>query len=248
MENKVSSLKLLVQCQESDYQGNYRISSLMSKLSDLATTNATEIGIWNERLANRYGFVLTKETIILKRPIKIDELITLNTRASGCKRIQFTRNYWVEAQNGDEVAAIYSLWTMIDLEKRRIIKPEKAGVIMPEIKEYDYSIRGYHEILEGLELSYIMERTVLYSDIDVNRHLNNSRYFEWAFDAMPLEIFRTKYFKEISVIFKKEMAPNTTAKIYCYHDDDYVKVVFKSVDDKITYFEFGGYLCTLNNS
>ena len=66
MENKISSLKVLVQCQEADYKGNYRISSLMSKLSDLATINAFKIGIWNDELAENYGFVLAKEKIILK--------------------------------------------------------------------------------------------------------------------------------------------------------------------------------------
>ncbi|WP_455682326.1 acyl-[acyl-carrier-protein] thioesterase [Thomasclavelia sp.] len=241
MENTISSLKISVQCQEADYQGNYRISNLMSKLSDLATINALQIGIWNNNLSEKYGFVLTKETIILKRPIKINELIKFYTRASGYKRIQFTRNYWVEDVHGEEIASIYSLWTLIDLKKRRIIKPEKAGIVMPEIIPYNYNINNYNEIHDDVELSYIMERTVLYSDIDVNQHLNNSRYFEWAFDVLPIEFFEEKYFKEISVIFKKEMSPNTTAKIYRYISNDYVKIVFKSTDDKVTYFEFGGY-------
>lgn len=34
MENKISSLKLLIHGQECDYSGNYKISDLMSKLSD----------------------------------------------------------------------------------------------------------------------------------------------------------------------------------------------------------------------
>lgn len=242
MENTISSLKILIQCQEADYQGNYRISNLMSKLSDLATINALQIGIWNNNLSENYGFVLTKETIILKRPIKINELIKLSTRASGYKRIQFSRNYWVEDENGEEIASIYSLWTLIDLKKRNVIKPEKAGLIMPEIIPYNYTISCYKEINDNIELSFIMERTVLYSDVDINQHLNNSRYFEWAFDILPIEFFKENYFKEISVVFKKELAPNTTAKIYRYMSDDYVKIVFKSTDDKITYFEFGGYI------
>lgn len=49
MENKISSLKLLIHGQECDYSGNYKISDLMSKLSDLATINAKEIEIWNEK-------------------------------------------------------------------------------------------------------------------------------------------------------------------------------------------------------
>ena len=239
MENKISSLKVLVQCQEADYKGNYRISSLMSKLSDLATINAFKIGIWNDELAENYGFVLAKETIILKRPIKINELINLYTRASGYKKIQFMRNYWVEDESGEEIAAVYSLWTLIDLKKIRITRPEKAGIIIPQIVPYKYSIDTFHKIKEELELSFIMKRTVLYSDVDVNQHLNNSRYIEWAFDVLPFELFENNYFKKISVIFKKEMMPGTTAKIYSYIDVSYIKVVFKAEDDIETYFELG---------
>ena len=242
MENKISSLKLLIHGQECDYSGNYKISDLMSKLSDLATINAKEIEIWNEKIAKDYMFVLTKETIILKRPIKSNELINLYTRASGYKRIQFSRNYWVEDENKEEIAAIYSVWTLIDIQKRRIIKPDKAGIKMPEIISYPYTLDNFHEIKDNLELSLVMERTVLYSDVDINQHFNNSKYIEWAFDVMPIEFFKDHYFKEISVIFKKEMIPNAKAKIYRFIDDNYVKIVFKSSDDSIVYFEFGGYI------
>ena len=189
MENIVSYCDLTIECQEADYQGNYRISSLLSKLSDLATKNAVEVGIWRPELGERFGFVLAKETLILK------------TRAAACKRIQFTRNYWVEDENGDEIASVYSLWTLIDLEKRRITKPDKAGIIMPEIKSYDYTIEEYHEIIKELPLDYVMERQVLYSDVDVNQHMNNSRYIEWAFDAVGLRIFEQHYFKEVSILY-----------------------------------------------
>ena len=91
-----------------------------------------------------------------------------------------------------------------------------------------------------------MERTVLYSDIDINQHFNNSRYIEWVFDAMPIDFFKNHYFKEMSVIFKKEMTPNNKARIYRFIDNDYVKIVFKSSDDSIVYFEFGGYIGTMD--
>ena len=140
MENKISRLKLLIHGQECDYSGNYKISDLMSK----------EIAIWNEEIAKKYTFVLTKETIILKRPIKSEELINLYTRASGYKRIQFSRNYWVEDENKEEIATIYSLWTLIDIQKRRIIKPDKAGIKMPKIISYPYAIDNFHEIKDNL--------------------------------------------------------------------------------------------------
>lgn len=70
MENKISSLKLLIHGQECDYSGNYKISDLMSKLSDLATINAKEIEIWNEKIAKDYTFVLTKRNNYFKKTDK----------------------------------------------------------------------------------------------------------------------------------------------------------------------------------
>ena len=117
---------------------------------------------------------------------------------------------------------------------------------MPEIISYPYTLDNFHEIKDNLELSLVMERTVLYSDIDINQHFNNSRYIEWVFDAMPIDFFKNHYFKEMSVIFKKEMTPNNKARIYRFIDNDYVKIVFKSSDDSIVYFEFGGYIGTMD--
>ena len=48
--------------------------------------------------------------------------------------------------------------------------------------------------------------------------MNNSRYIEWAFDAVGLRIFEQHYFKEVSILYKQEMAPGTIAKIYRYFD------------------------------
>lgn len=242
MENIVSSKDIIIECQEADYLGNYKIANLLSKLADLATKNAVDVGIWKPDFINKYGFVLTKETLVMKRPIQIDEVIKLNTRASGRKRIQFSRNYWLEDEDGNEIGAVYSLWTLIDLENRRITKPEKVGIAMPEIKEYAYTLDSYHEIIKDLELAYVMERPVLFSDIDVNQHMNNSRYIEWAMDALPIDLLKDKFFKEISVVFKNEIAPGKVVKIYRYLDDEYVKIVFKSQDENTIYFEFGGYL------
>lgn len=35
------------------------------------------------------------------------------------------RNYWVEDENGEEIAAIYSLWTLIDLKKEELSNLKK---------------------------------------------------------------------------------------------------------------------------
>lgn len=242
MKNEETVLEKTVQYQEVDYVGNYRLANLFSTLADLATNNAAQIGIWKKEYQGRYGWVLAKQTLVLKRPIKINELIYLSTRAAESKRVQFIRYYQLKDSMHENIGCIYSLWTLLDLEKRKITRPDKIGIKMPEIEEYSYQLKEYKEIRNDIDVAYKMSKEVLYSDVDVNQHMNNYRYIEWAIDLIEYDVFKDCFINELSMVFKKEMTPHTKAKLYYGQKDNYFKVIIKSEDENVIYFEMGGYL------
>ena len=223
------------------------LESIAYQVNDVLEAMKADSGIALSSLnvdggASANDFLMQVQADIINAPVNRPAFV--ETTAMGAAYLAgLASGYW---KNKEEIATIYSLWTLIDIQKRRIIKPDKAGIKMPKIISYPYALDNFHEIKDNLELSLVMERTVLYSDIDINQHFNNSRYIEWVFDAMPIDFFKNHYFKEMSVIFKKEMTPNNKARIYRFIDNDYVKIVFKSSDDSIVYFEFGGYIGTMD--
>lgn len=241
MKNKETIINKKITYQESDFMGHYRLANLFSMLSDLATKNAVEVGIWKEELQLRYGWILTKQTMKLDRPIHINEDISFSTRAGKSSRIQFTRLYdFYDAENIC-IGGVYSTWTFIDIEKRKITRPDKVGVMIPEIEEYPHRVESYTEIENNISLACKATREVVYSDVDVNQHMNNYRYIEWAMDVMNYSIFTTHYLREVSMIFKKEMSPGTKAKVLYGEKDQYFKVRVVSEDETIVHFEMGGY-------
>lgn len=238
MENKETKQNKVIQYQESDYQSQLRLSTLLSILSDLATQNAYEIELWNDELAKHYGWVLIKQTLKFKRPIYTGEPITLSTRAYHSSRVQFTRQYQIENQS-NVICNGHSVWTLIDLEKRSIARINKIGLKQPEIKDYPYFLTSYQDIDETIPTTLTQTRKVLYSDIDVNQHMNNSRYIEWAFDVIEPDVIKNCFVEEVSMWYKKEIPPYSNVDIYYGRKDHYVLIIMKNHDSGVECFHIG---------
>lgn len=239
MKNKATQLTRQIIYQEADFLAEYKLSYLLSLLTDLATMNAEETGIWNDDLKGQYGWILSRQTVRLNRPIKAEEIMTVTTRAKGAKRVQFERTYDIDIQ-GEKVGGIYSLWTFIDIAKRRIIKPQQLGIVIPEMESYDCFIDHYEPVCKDIEAHFVCHRQALYSDIDINQHMNNAKYIEWALDLLPYEKHQQYYIEQLSMHFKKEIAPLTTVDLYYGQKDNLFYTVFKVAGD--VYFEMSGQL------
>ena len=131
-----------------------------------------EIGLWKESFNGKYGWVLVKQTVKLKRPLLVGEELIVSTRAKGERKIQYFRTYDLKI-NDEVVGGIYSIWTLIDIEKRRIVRPQKVGITIPECEEYSSFVEKYEPLLD-IETQKVQTREVMYSDIDLNKHMNLS--------------------------------------------------------------------------
>lgn len=239
MKNIETKKTVEIQYQECDFKGEYRLVNLLSSLADLAVKNATDIQIWKKEMEQHYGWVLSKQTIKMKRPICLGEVIQFSTRAKKASRVQFTRTYDI-FQGEQMIGGVFSLWTLLDLQKRKIIRPEQAGVILPEIEEYECLVDQYEKIRKDIEMTHLTKREVLYSDVDVNQHMNNSRYIEWAMDLLSPKQHQDFFISELSMYYKKELPPHASVDLFYGEDQNYFKIEFKNNDELC--FELGGLL------
>ena len=221
MKNSETKEEYEIEYQNVDYYGEYKYSDLLSKLSNLATKNAIEIGLWNESFNGKYGWVLVKQTVKLKRPLLIGEKLTVSTRAKGERKIQYFRTYDLKV-NDEVIGGIYSIWTLIDIEKRRIVRPQKVGISIPECEEYPSFVEKYEPLLD-IETKKVQTRKVSYSDIDLNKHMNNARYLEWVMDLLPQEKKQDFFIDEMTMHYLKEIAPKSRVDLYYGQEDDCFK-------------------------
>ena len=242
MFNEESALEHIVTYQESDFLGHYRLSCLFSTMADLATKNAWQTNIWNASMQDKYGWILVKQTVQLERPVQSHETITLTSRAGNATHVQFTRYYDFYDASKICIGGAYSIWTFIDIHKRRIIKPKSVGITIPTMKEYQHAVEQYEPVEEDLPSTCVMQRKVSYSDLDINQHMNNYRYIEWAMDALPTDLLETYHLSSISTFYQKEMVAGTIANILFGRKGNQWKIQFVSPETAGVYFTIGGTL------
>lgn len=204
-----------VEISDVDYMFEYHLCHLFERFTELAIKNATEIGLWNHTMTKHYGWVVAKQSLHLDEPICYEDVIELSTTVSKGSFVSFPRYYFV-SKNNQQIGYCSSIWTLIDIEKRRMVSPKRIGMEVPLLPEKRL-LETPSNIEIDIDMEYIQTREVLYSDIDVNQHMNNTKYIQWVCDLLDDDIHKKNYICDISIQYKKEIAAHSQVELYMGH-------------------------------
>ena len=79
------------------------------------------------------------------------------------------------------------------------------------------------------EITYKVQRR----DIDMNRHVHNLYYLDFAYEALPEEIYERSEFNNIEIFYKKEIKYGEIINCYYSFEDNKHIVTIKSEDNSI---------------
>lgn len=150
-----------------------------------------------------FAFVLTHlNTVIYKAPV-FGETIQLRTWSRGTKGIQFFRCYQFLDSDGNLLIDSVTAFALVDTLEHKLLRPnvfDRFGVrCLSECNSCPDPSRL--KLPEGME--YAGTRTIRWSDIDYNGHVNNSVYADIACDAIPGGM-QNKHVTMLSISFLHE--------------------------------------------
>ncbi len=163
-----------------------KMSQYFLDMQAIAMRHAEELGVGFAALARKsIAWVLTRMLVEVHHMPKLGETYTLSTWANTPNRMLYPRFFRLADASGREAVTASSLWVLIDTEKRRMARPDKADVDMPELG----APAGAYPLPEKLHaperFDGSLQRRAAYSDFDLNGHMNNARYIEWILDGLP---------------------------------------------------------------
>ena len=189
---------------EIDFRGQARLSSLLNYLQDVAGAQALQFGFSVETLF-RLGltWVLSRYHLKIERYPLFGEKIEIHTWPSGRSEFHALRDWEAYDDSGEKILAATSSWMIIDLKSKQPVSVDflyKEKIILPR--------RALEDNFEPLPLLPSAEREVEFpvemNHLDLNRHVNNVVYVQWALEAMPPEILWKEQAVEIEVSYKAE--------------------------------------------
>lgn len=166
-----------------DFNGILSPTGYMKYLQDTAYCQMETDGPSYDELFNEgLAFILSRIRILFFAPVRTHETVTSSTWSCGGRAASFIRCYGME-KDGVEIARGKSVWALYDFKAGKLKRysdvqlnygiDEEADVDLPHRPEF-----AGEPVLLGAKRVY-------YTDVDQNRHMNNTRYADMLWNFLP---------------------------------------------------------------
>lgn len=145
---------------------------------------------------------------VLRHRLQIDSLpvlgdrIVIKTWPMPTTRVAYPRATIAYDAQGNELFRSVALWVLMDVNTRAMVLPGKSGVPVEGV------VRGNELDLPSSilpkELENMLSRTVGYTDLDRNGHMNNTHYMQWVDNLLPSGFHKEHPLKEITLCYLSE--------------------------------------------
>jgi len=186
-----------------DCYGRLKLSSLLFFTQEVSGKHSNLLGADYDTLALRRLFwAVTRHRVLISRIPTRGETITVETWPMPTTKIAYPRSVVAFDSQGNELFRAISLWVLMDLDQRTMVLPGKSGVIVEgTLTGSELSVP--HSVLPKT-MSQQTARTVTYSCLDRNSHMNNTRYLDWIDDLLESSFHSKHTAREFVICYHNE--------------------------------------------
>lgn len=193
---------------QTDLSGQWKPSAILETMQELAGTHAELLGVGrNALMKHNTCWVLTRVEVEMDRYPSSGEIISIETFPMPTRRWFFPRYFIFRDAAGHEIGRAGTLWVLLDFTSRRMSKPDEIAALMPDNSDLiaPLGLPGpVTEISGTVTTETIVPR---YTDVDVNLHVNNTRYMEWCCNALGIDTLKDYCLSHFMLNFDAEVLP-----------------------------------------
>ncbi len=182
------------------------VSPVLKYMEEIADKHCSEMGYSYDVLLNDgVVFLLTSVQIKIHRAPKLREKVKVTTWQRCIKGVQFIRDTeFLDEQRNLLIEATCG-WILADPVNHKIKRPTdyKMGEVVLSQPEKELFGSGRVKISVPEEKEKVATRRVVFSDIDYNQHLNNTRYADIISDFIP-DLGKNVEICELDLVFAGE--------------------------------------------
>ena len=205
-----------------------RPTQILVFMQEASNHHIKSLGTDLDKLRDEQGlaFLLSKIRLALYKPLYAFEDITVETWTVESRGFSFNRFFRV-LRNDEVIAAADTTWALISLKDGNLCRVDSFDFRFEHDKPIDIGIPLRFRVPKNDMLELIGERKIVYSDLDYNMHMNNTKYADMLCDFMPYD--ETSNIKGISLSYLHEAAFGNTVKVFSAKDED--KFNFRTVNE-----------------
>jgi hypothetical protein len=191
----------------SDMNGNIKLPSLILLSLQVSGSQSAQLGVSDKEILEKYNLVwiITEYDIDVIRLPRFAEEIIVETEALSYNRLFCYRRFTIYDESGQAIIQMLASFALMDRDSRKVhsVNPEMVAPYQSEFSKK--IIRGpkYTDLDNPTSKDY----HVRFYDLDMNGHVNNSKYLDWIFEVMGADFLMDHIPQKINLKYVKEVRP-----------------------------------------
>jgi medium-chain acyl-[acyl-carrier-protein] hydrolase len=199
-----------------DISGRFMPSAILTRMQEIAEDHANLVGVGRVDLVEEksLAWVLTRLHLEMKKYPKIGQTIKVATWPCPPTKITIARQFSLHDMEGGELGRAATQWVLLDINERAIRRIERVlgsyphdaahGVLLPEPKK----------LFLPPDMELAQTRKVMYSEVDMNKHMNNAKYANWICELFNNEQLTEKQVRVLKINYIAEAYLGQEVEIY----------------------------------
>ena len=204
-----------------DRSDRLTLDAVFQFFQEAAISHAVRLGVGREAMAETgQVWIISRMTVQVDRRPKYCETVTLRSWPCGFDRLFAIRDYQIVDKDEKPLISARSAWLVIDIEKRRPIRPQSIMGILPlnegleALSPEAGAVVSLPERGDSPDMQKAAERKALYTDIDYNGHVNNVRYIQWIEDSLDPVILENADRMRLDINYLNEIISGEDVELF----------------------------------
>ena len=197
-----------------DKSNTMTLDAVMNFFQEAAISHAENLGVGREAMSRaNQVWILSRMSVQVDRRPGYGETVTVRSWPRGGEKLFALRDYDIRDANDIPAVRARSCWIIIDMEKRRPLRPQAIMDNLPKNDGLD-SLSAAIALEERSSLQKTLERRALYSDVDYNGHVNNVSYIRWIEDSIDPAMLEQAKQMRLDINYISEILPDEVTGIW----------------------------------
>ncbi len=174
---------------------------MLGILQDTGAIHAEHLGFGLEDMIKKNSFwVITQQKLKMQHWPKWQDQVLIKTWPRRIQGLKAYRDYQIFLED-KLIGECVGTFMVLDGTTRRPVQPQLDGVHFAEGRELDLFPEKI-DVPKGIELQSKIK--VRNSDLDMNNHVNNTKYSQWILDTIAIDYHRQYSVNEFDINFISE--------------------------------------------
>ena len=211
---KTFTEQFIVRGGECDMYRRMRLDAIFMAMQEGGERHAKLLGLGHDAmLSKKLFFALSRTHVCINRMPRCGERVVHTTWPGVSNRFFCPRFHTLTLEDGTPLLSAGALWVLLDIENRKIVSPLKEDLIFPDNSDIAEPVSLPNRVPKPYPDASASSRTPMFSEFDLNGHVNNTRYTAWICDALGAEKLRNAFISDLIVSYENEIRTDASLSL-----------------------------------